>query len=96
MKHIIIFHDAFANPTDYWYPQIQSILPAGYSVITPELPSGAQQGFTFWLKSLLDQYKDLINEETIIISHGISSLLVLRLMELHVNQFVCTSVLQDV
>lgn len=80
MKHIIIFHDAFANPTDYWYPQIQSILPAGYSVITPELPSGAQQGFTFWLKSL-DQYKEIINEETIIITHGISSLLVLRLME---------------
>lgn len=82
MKHIIIFHDAFANPTDYWYSQTQSILPAGYSVITPELPSGAQQGFTFWLKSL-EQYKEIINEETIIISHGISSLLVLRLMELH-------------
>jgi predicted alpha/beta hydrolase family esterase len=82
MKHIIIFHDAFANPTDYWYPQVQSILPAGYSVITPELPNGAQQGFTFWLKSL-DQYKDVVNEETIIISHGISSLLVLRFLELH-------------
>lgn len=80
MKHIIIFHDAFVKPTDYWYAQIQSFIPNGYSVITPELPGGTEQGATFWMKSL-DQYREIINEDTIIISHGISSLLTLRFVE---------------
>jgi predicted alpha/beta hydrolase family esterase len=80
MKHIIVLHDAFTNPTMYWYPQIASIVPAGYSVITPELPSGAEQGMEYWLKDL-EQYRNSITPDTIIISHGISSLLALRFAE---------------
>ncbi len=80
MKNIILLHDAFTNPTEYWYPYIQSMTPDGYTVISPELPVGAEQGFSSWIK-FLDQYKEQIGKETIIISHGISSLLVLRLLE---------------
>ena len=80
MKHIIVLHDAFTNPTEYWYPQILSIAPAGYSVVTPELPTGAQQGMEYWMKDL-EQYRSLINNNTIIISHGVASLLALRFIE---------------
>lgn len=80
MKHIIVFHDAFTNPTMYWYPIITSIAPAGYSVITPELPTGAEQGMEHWLKDV-EQYRNTITSDTIIISHGVSSLLALRFIE---------------
>ncbi|HQV64675.1 MAG TPA: alpha/beta hydrolase [Candidatus Paceibacterota bacterium] len=76
MKNIIVLHDAFTNPTEYWYPQITSLAPAGYSVVTPELPTGAEQGMEYWVNHL-QQYNNLINADTIIISHGISSLLTL-------------------
>lgn len=80
MKNIILLHDAFTNPTEYWYPYIQSMAPNGYTVISPELPVGAEQGYSSWIK-FLEQYKEQIGKETIIISHGISSLLALRLLE---------------
>lgn len=80
MKNIILLHDAFTNPTEYWYPYIQSMAPNGYTVISPELPVGAEQGYSSWMK-FLEQYKEQIGKETIIISHGISSLLALRLLE---------------
>lgn len=80
MKNIIVLHDAFTNPTEYWYPQITSLAPAGYSVITPELPTGAEQGMEHWMNHM-QQYNNLINSDTIIISHGISSLLALSWLQ---------------
>lgn len=80
MKNIILLHDAFTNPTEYWYPFIQELCPQGYTVITPELPGGVEQGLSSWVK-FFDQYKETINSETIIISHGISSLFSLRIIE---------------
>jgi predicted alpha/beta hydrolase family esterase len=80
MKNIIVLHDAFTNPTEYWYPQITSLAPAGYSVVTPELPAGAEQGMEHWMNHM-QQYNNLINADTIIISHGISSLLTLSWLQ---------------
>lgn len=80
MKNIILLHDAFANPTNYWYQNIPAVLPNGYSLITPELSAGAQQGMEYWLEDL-QKYKEIINADTVIISHGISSLLMARLLE---------------
>ncbi len=80
MKDIILLHDAFAKPTQYWYAKLASIAPEGYSVVTPELPGDAEQGMEYWMKNL-EQYTHEIDQETIIISHGISSLLAMRLSE---------------
>lgn len=80
MKNIILLHDAFAKPTQYWYSKLASIAPAGYSVITPELPEGTEQGMEYWMKTM-EQYKKNITADTIIISHGIGSLLTVRLSE---------------
>lgn len=80
MKSVILLHDAFTNPTGYWYESIKSTIPAGYQLITPELSTGSLQGYSYWMKSM-EQYKDTINEDTIFISHGISSLLLFRMLE---------------
>ena len=72
MKNIIVLHDAFTNPTEYWYPQITSLAPAGYSVVTPELPAGAEQGMEHWMNHM-QQYNNLINADTIIINTFMAS-----------------------
>lgn len=80
MKQVIILHDAFSNPTQAWYQSIESIIPRDYTLVTPELPIGAEQGMSFWLKAI-EPYLDNLNKDTIIITHGLSSLLALRIFE---------------
>lgn len=93
MKQVIIFHGAFSNPTHAWYQSVQSILPNGYTLVTPELPGGAEQGMTFWMKSV-QSYIETLSKDTIVISHGISSLLVLRILELlhkPIRSYICVA-----
>ncbi len=80
MKTVLLLHDAFANPTDYWYESIKSIIPSDYQLITPELSAGSMQGYSYWIK-VMEQYKDTINGDTIFITHGISSLLLFKILE---------------
>jgi predicted alpha/beta hydrolase family esterase len=80
MKSVFILHDAFTQPTAYWYPSINSLLPKDYELVTPELSSGSMQGFEYWMKSI-ELYRSKINADTIFITHGISSLLLLRILE---------------
>lgn len=80
MKTVLLLHDAFANPTDYWYESIKLIIPSDYQLITPELSAGSMQGYSYWIK-VMEQYKDTLNSDTIFITHGISSLLLFKILE---------------
>lgn len=80
MKKVFLIHDAFSKPTYFWYPTLESIIPEGYTLISPELPQGNVQGAQYWTE-MLESYRSMIDADTIIISHGISSLLVLRFLE---------------
>lgn len=80
MKTVLLLHDAFANPTDYWYESIKSIIPSDYQLITPQLSTGSVQGYSYWMK-VMEQYKNTINNDTIFITHGISSLLLFKILE---------------
>ena len=80
MKTVLLLHDAFANPTNYWYPAIESIIPSGYTLIRPELPAGNLQGSLYWMKAM-ETYAPNFTEDTIVITHGISSLLAIRQFE---------------
>ncbi len=80
MKQVIVLHDAFLKPTDIWYQSVETILPKGYTLITPELPEGNLQGAEFWIPAL-EKYREQFTPETIVITHGISSLLLLKFLE---------------
>jgi predicted alpha/beta hydrolase family esterase len=80
MKSVILLHDAFTHPTNYWYSSVGTILPTGYTLITPELPLGPMQGIEHWMRAL-EPYQSTINRETIFITHGISSLLLLQVLK---------------
>jgi predicted alpha/beta hydrolase family esterase len=80
MKSVILLHDAFTQPTAYWYPSVARLVPAGYELVTPELSVGSMQGFEYWMKSI-EPYRSKITVDTIFITHGISSLLLLRILE---------------
>ncbi len=80
MKSVILLHDAFTHPTAYWYPSVTSLLPTGYELVTPELSTGSMQGFEYWMKAV-EPHRSKITADTIFITHGISSLLLLRILE---------------
>lgn len=79
MKQVFVLHDAFAKPTDAWYQSIQNIIPTGYELITPELPANHLQGKKFWTE-FMARYTPQWNEDTILITHGITSLLAINLL----------------
>lgn len=80
MKRVVLLHDAFLNPTDTWYQSVAQIIPKGYELITPELPGGTMQGKEFWM-SELEKYRNSFTSDTIVITHGLSSLLAIKFFE---------------
>ncbi len=80
MKQVIIFHDAFSNPLSAWYQSVQSIIPDGYTFLSPELPGGTEQGMTFWMQTF-EKVRSGFNDSTIVITHGISTFAWLRFLE---------------
>lgn len=80
MKQVIVLHDAFLKPTDAWYQSIGTLIPQGYTLVTPELPEGNLQGAEFWIPAL-EKYKEQFNDDTILITHGLSSLLAIKFLE---------------
>jgi predicted alpha/beta hydrolase family esterase len=84
MKQVYVLHDAFVKPTDAWYQSIASIIPPEYSLVTPELPAGNFQGKKFWMETM-NNYQSQWNESTILITHGITSLLAIELLSSRIN-----------
>lgn len=76
MKNIFIIHGSKGYPEENWFPWLKKELEKfpGLTVTVPQfqVPDGDIQGghhYNEWL-SLLSQYRDLINEETIFIGHS--------------------------
>lgn len=81
MKTAYLFHDAFSNPREDWYPWLkQTLAGLGYNVIIPELPTPAGQTLTAW-RSAIKNFIPTFDTDTILIGHGAGGIFALHLIE---------------
>ena len=96
-NNFFIIHGSYASPFSNWIPWLRSnIEDNGYTVYTPDFPSGVgYQNYTNWSK-LLNSYVEanLIGENTTIFAHSIGPIFVCKYLienKIKVNRlvFVC-------
>ena len=83
MKNALIFHGTEGYPEENWFPWMKEKLEAeGYEVFVPHFPSPpiVPASIDEWL-SVLEDYKQHINEETILIGHSLGGIFTLRILE---------------
>jgi len=80
-RNIFIFHGTAGSPEGNWFPWLKEKLTnKGHNVIVPRFPTPEGESLVSWLK-VLEEYKDLINQDTIIIGHSKGGLFTLRVLE---------------
>jgi len=80
---IFIFHGTEGHPQENWFPWLKRELEAlGHEVIVPQFPSPpiVPAKLSEWFE-VLEDYKLLIDEETILIGHSLGGIFTLRVLE---------------
>ena len=78
MKNAFIIHGFNGDTTYTFGPWLKEELEKrAYNVIMPEFPIRSLATYTGWSK-ILDNYKDLFNEETIVVCHSIGNPFIIR------------------
>ena len=78
MKNAFIIHGFNGDTTYTFGPWLKKEMEKrDYNVIMPEFPIRSLATYTGWSK-ILDEYKDLFNEETIIVCHSIGNPFIIR------------------
>ncbi len=83
MKNAFIIHGTEGYPEENWFPWLkQELEKEGYTVLVPQFPSPSvvPAKIAEWFDVLKD-YKQYINEDTILISHSLGGVFTLRLLE---------------
>ena len=81
MKTAFIFHGTGGYPEENWFPWMKKELEKiGYSVFVPQFPTPNNQTPENWFKAL-DNYKNKINNETVLIGHSLGGAFLLRVLE---------------
>lgn len=82
MRNVLIFHGTGGHPKENWFPWLKEKLEEKYSckVFIPQFPHPRDYPLSDWLK-VLEDYKQYINEETILIGHSLGGLFLLRVLE---------------
>ncbi len=81
MKNIFIFHGTGGHPKENWFPWLKEKLEQkGHKVYIPQFPNADKPMLEPWLKEL-ENYKDKIDEDTILIGHSLGGLFLLRVLE---------------
>ncbi len=82
-SNILIFHGTEGHPGENWFPWMKDELEGrGYTVLVPQFPSPpiVPAKIAEWFE-VLKNYKQFINEETILIGHSLGGIFVLRVLE---------------
>lgn len=80
-RNVLIFHGTGGHPLENWFPWIKRELEKkGAKVFVPQFPHPKDHPLLDWLK-VLEEYKQYINEESILISHSLGGLFTLRVLE---------------
>lgn len=81
MKTALIIHGTDGYPEENWFPWIKEKLEEkGYKVFIPQFPTPEHQTPEDWFK-VFNQYKDQLNEESILIGHSCGGAFLLRVLE---------------
>jgi len=80
-RNIFIFHGTAGSPEGNWFPWLkEKLTDKGHNVIIPRFPTPEGESLIAWL-NILNEYNNLINENTIIIGHSKGGLFTLRVLE---------------
>lgn len=81
MKNAFIVHGTYGYPTENWIPWLQKKLEAdGYTVMVPQFPTPEHQTLEDWM-AVFEQYRDEMNDETILIGHSVGATFLLSVLE---------------
>lgn len=81
MVNIFIFHGAFGNPDENWFPWLKVKLEEqNHKVIIPTFPTPENQNLESWLK-VFDKYKDQVKEDSIFVGHSLGCPFILNILE---------------
>lgn len=83
MQTVFIFHGTEGYPEENWFPWLKEKLKAkGYQVFVPQFPSPPviPAKIDEWF-SVLEEYKQYINADTILIGHSLGGVFTLKLLE---------------
>lgn len=82
MSEILIFHGTGGNPEENWFPWLKNELQkTGNQVYVPKFPDPREDNhLEDWLK-VLEEYKEHIKEQSILVGHSLGGLFLLRVLE---------------
>ncbi len=88
MRTIFIIHGSYGNPEENWLPWFKNELEKlGHRVILPQFPIPETRDIAYsghqlsdWV-SKFDEYKQLINDETIVVAHSRGCVFTYRILE---------------
>jgi len=80
VKKTFIFHGAYGDPTENWYPWLAAELTdAGFDVTIPRFPTPEGQTLSAWREVFRPYEKEL--EGSILVGHSLGATFALRLLE---------------
>ena|SRR3989344_14208 len=83
MNNVFIFHGTEGYPGENWFPWLREKLEArGCNLFVPQFPSppGEPASVDEWFK-VLEDYRQYINKDTILIGHSLGGIFTLRILE---------------
>ncbi|OQA52267.1 MAG: putative hydrolase YdeN [candidate division WS2 bacterium ADurb.Bin280] len=81
MTKVFIFHGTGGYPEENWFPWLKGELEKlNCKVFVPQFPTPENQTLENWFK-VLDEYKDRIDGETILVGHSLGGSFLLRVLE---------------
>jgi len=79
--NVIIIHGSFGSPEENWFPWLKTELEKlGCNVFIPKFPTPENQSLKSWL-SAFEEYKQYLNEETVLVGHSLGPAFILSLLE---------------
>jgi uncharacterized protein len=81
MRTLVLFHDAYARPTDDWFPWVKAQAEArGMRVIAPGFPQPPSATLASW-QAAWNGLSFTPDADTIFVGHGLGAVFALRLIE---------------